>query len=326
LRYRLLAGEEFDALVKPTAPSWIWSSFEQDGDGDYAYEIPDLARFRVNVFEQNRGRAAVFRLVPQRKLSFDQLQLPPACMQLTQSSEGLILVTGPTGSGKSTTLAAVLDELNSQRAMHIVTIEDPIEFTHRNHQSLVTQREIGPHSRSFSAALRAAVREDPDAILVGELRDLETIEMALSAAETGLLVFGTLHTNSAAKSVDRVINAFAAERQESVRLVLSSVLRAVLSQQLLPRIGGGRVAAVELLFSSPALTAMIREGKTFQIATYLDHGRSRGMVGMDASLRQLVRSNLVEPLVALDKALYKEEMRKWLEARGAQVPPEITTL
>ena len=235
-----------------------------------------------------------------------------------------MLVTGPTGSGKSTTLAAIIHEMNQHRAMHFVTIEDPIEFVHKNRMSLVIQREIGPHSRSFSAALRAAVREDPDCILVGEMRDLETIEMALSAAETGLLVFGTLHTNSAAKTVDRVINVFPSDRQDGVRLALSGVVKGILSQQLLRRKGGGRVAAVEVLFGAPTLAALIREGKSHQITNYISQGKSRGMIGMDESLRKLVDQELIEPSAALEKALDKDEMRRWLQNSGHNVGEDIS--
>jgi twitching motility protein PilT len=323
IRYRVLSNDDFERLMRPTAPTRVWMRYLEEGDADYAYEVEGLARFRVNVSRQHRGRAAVFRIIPTKIMTIEQLRLPPSVRKLTKQKSGLILVTGPTGSGKSTTLAAIIHEMNKNRAMHFVTIEDPIEFVHQNIQALVSQREIGPHSRSFSNALRAAVREDPDCILVGEMRDLETIEMALSAAETGLLVFGTLHTNSAAKTVDRVINVFPSDKQDGVRLAMSGVVKGILSQQLLRRKGGGRVAAVEVMFGAPTLSALVREGKTHQIANYISQGRSRGMIGMDDSLRALVERGDVEPSAALEKALEKDEMRRWLQTQGHQVGEEL---
>ena len=323
IRFRVLTDDDFERMMRPTAPERSWQQYLAEGDADYAYEVPDLARFRVNVFRQHRGRGAVFRIIPTRIMTIEQLRLPASAHKLTRFKNGLVLVTGPTGSGKSTTLAAVIHEMNQQRAMHFVTIEDPIEFVHENQKALVSQREIGPHSKSFSAALRAAVREDPDCILVGEMRDLETIEMALTAAETGLLVFGTLHTNSAAKTVDRIINVFPSDKQDGVRLALAGVVKAVLSQQLLPRKGGGRIAAVEVLFGSSTLSSLIREGKTHQIAGYISQGRTRGMVGMDESLRALVEEDLIEPGSALEKALEKDEMRRWLQERGVKIGDEL---
>ena len=322
IRYRVLSDTDFEQLMKPMTPDDIWAGYVEEGDADYAYEVPGLARFRVNLFEQERGHGAVFRIIPENILTLDQLQMPRSVRNLAHLDGGLVLVTGPTGSGKSTTLAAVIHEINTTRSMHIVTIEDPLEFVHENRMSVLSQREVGTHSDSFRAALRAATREDPDCILVGEMRDLETISMALSAAETGLLVFGTLHTNSAGKTVDRVINVFPTDRQDGVRGVLSAVLRGVVAQQLLRRASGGRVAAVEVLFSTPALSSMIREGKTHQIDGLIQQGRNRGMIGMDDSLRRLVELNVVEPAAVLEKALAKDEMRKWLTARGAELPPD----
>lgn len=319
IRYRVLADVDFVALVEPITPPHLWTAYQRDGDVDFAYEVPGVARFRVNLFKQHRGMGGVFRIIPTKLMTIDQLGLPPAVRKLTNLTGGLVLVTGPTGSGKSTTLSAIINEMNEKRPMHFVTIEDPIEFVHPNKMALVSQREIGPHSHSFSAALRAAIREDPDVILVGEMRDLETIEMALNAAETGLLVFGTLHTNSAAKTIDRIINVFPVERQDGVRGILSGVVKGILAQQLLRRKGGGRCAAIEIMFGSPALSALIREGKTHQITGLISQGKSQGMIGMDDSLRSLADRDLIEPMAALEKALDKDEMRKWLKARGAAI-------
>jgi len=323
IRYRVLNDPDYEGLIKPCAPPHVWKKFLDTGDVDYAYEVPGVARFRVNLFKQVRGFGAVFRIIPTHIMSLDQLGLPEPVRRLTQIDSGLVLVTGPTGSGKSTTLAAVISEMNKTRSMHFVTIEDPIEFVHDNHQSLVSQREIGNHSLTFSAALKAAMREDPDCILVGEMRDLETIDMALSAAETGLLVFGTLPTNSAGKTIDRIINVFPTEKQDGIRGVMAGVIRAVLSQQLLPRFKGGRVAAVELMFGSPALSSLIREGKTHQITNYIGQGRNHGMVTMDESLQGLVEGETVEGGVALEKALDKDSFRGWLRARGDDVPDDV---
>ncbi|MFZ5480318.1 MAG: type IV pilus twitching motility protein PilT [Myxococcota bacterium] len=322
IRYRVLDDRDFAGLVQPIAPPHLWEAYVRDGDVDFAYEVPGVARFRVNLFRQHRGMGAVFRIIPTKLMTIDQLGLPPSVRKLTQLDGGLVLVTGPTGSGKSTTLSAIIHEMNETRPMHFVTIEDPIEFVHANRSALVSQREIGPHSKSFSAALRAAVREDPDCILVGEMRDLETIEMALKAAETGLLVFGTLHTNSAAKTIDRIINVFPVEQQEGVRGILAGVLKGVLAQQLLRRKQGGRCAALEVMFGTPALSSLIREGKTHQISGVIAQGKSLGMIAMDDSLRSLAERDLIEPHAALEKALDKDEMRKWLKGRGATVPDE----
>ncbi len=323
IRFRILDNRDFEALVQPITPPNLWQEYAEGGDTDFAYEVAGLARFRVNLFKQQRGMGGVFRIIPTKLMTIEQLGLPPSVRKLTQLTGGLVLVTGPTGSGKSTTLSAIINEMNEKRAMHFITIEDPIEFVHPNRAALVSQREIGPHSRSFAAALRAAVREDPDCILVGEMRDLETIEMALKAAETGLLVFGTLHTNSAAKTIDRVINVFPADQQDGVRGILSGVIKGVLAQQLLRRKGGGRVAAIEVLFGTPALSAVIREGKTHQISGMLSQGKALGMVSMDESLRSLVERGIIETRAALEKSIDKDEMRKWLKERGEDVPEDL---
>ena len=316
IRYRVLDDREFERLMRPTCTDRIWEDFRSSGDRDYAYEIPGLARFRVNLFQQNRGMGAVFRLIPNRLMTATELALPRAVARLVGLPGGLVLVTGPTGSGKTTTLSAIIHQINKTRPVHLITIEDPIEFVHESQKALVTQREVGSHSKGFATALRAALREDPDAILVGEMRDLETIEIALSAAETGLLVFATLHTNSAAKTIDRIINVFPAERQDGVRVVLAGVTRCVLSQQLLPRKTGGRVAAFELLLGSPALATMIREGKTHQIPGLIEGGSSQGMLSMDSSLKELVRRDVVTANSALEKALDKDGFREWCKEGG----------
>ena len=323
IRYRRLTNADFTSFMEPITPPDIWKTYIETGDADYAYAVPGLARFRVNLFTQERGLAAVFRIIPSKILTIDQLGLPPSVSKLVNLKGGLVLVTGPTGSGKSTTLAGIIHEMNKTRPLHFVTLEDPIEFVHDNMMSLVSQREVHTHSKSFSTALRAAVREDPDVILVGEMRDLETISMALNAAETGVLVFGTLHTNSAAKTVDRIINVFPTEEQDGVRGVLATVLKGVLAQQLLRRKKGGRVAAVEIMFGSRQLGSLIREGKTNQITGYIQTGVSRGMRSMDESLQRMVTSDVIEPHAALEKALDKDRMREWLKEMGADLPEDV---
>jgi len=322
IRYRVLSDRDFIGLMKPITPPDLWAEYVQKGDMDYAYAIPGMDRFRVNMFRQERGFAAVFRIIPAKILTLDQLGMPASVRSLAYLDGGLVLVTGPTGSGKSTTMAAIIHEMNCKRPMHIVTLEDPVEFVHANKKALITQREIGTHAKDFNGALKAAVREDPDCILVGEMRDLETIEMALSAAETGLLVMGTLHTNSAAKTIDRVINVFPSDRQAAVRGVMAGVTKGVLAQQLLRRQKGGRVAAIEVMFGSPTLASLIREGKTHQIAGYIQTGKSKGMVQMDTSLKKLVLSEVITAEAALEKALEKDEMRNWMKEQGVEVPEE----
>jgi twitching motility protein PilT len=243
--------------------------------------------------------------------------LPPQVRRVAELRAGLVLVTGPTGSGKSTTLAAIIDQINETRPLHIITIEDPIEFVHPNKKCLVHQREIGTHAKSFAEALKAAGREDPDLILVGEMRDLETIQMALSAAEKGTLVFGTLHTNNAAKTMDRIISVFPAGEQEGIRAVLGETIRAVVAQQLMPKIGGGRVAALEILFASPAIGNMIREGKTPQITSAIQTGMKEGMIDMDGSIQKLYDEKKITARAAYDKAIDKEQFKDLIEA-GAQ--------
>ena len=263
--------------------------FEETRDIDFAFEIPGLSRFRANVLMQNRGEAAVFRLVPTTIRSLDELGMPPVLKTLSEKERGLVVVTGPTGSGKSTTLAAMVNYVNETTRGHIVTVEDPIQFVHESKRCLVNQREVGPHTRSFSAALRASLREDPDVILVGELRDLETTQLAISAAETGHLVFATLHTNSAAKTIDRIIDIFPSGQQAQIRTMLSESLEGVVAQTLLPaKDGKGRVAAIEVLVGVPALRNLIREDKTAQILSVIQTGANHGMMSLDQHLRELV--------------------------------------
>jgi twitching motility protein PilT len=273
------------------------------------------ARFRVNLLRQERGSAAVFRLIPSRVPTAEDLNLPAPVAGLYAVQRGLILVTGPTGSGKSTSLAAILDRMNKRLAHHVITIEDPIEFIHTNDRAIFTQREIGPDVPSFAEGVKAAIREDPDALLVGEMRDLETMRMALTAAETGLAVYATLHTNSAAKAVDRIIDAFPAQEQEQVRIVLSEVLRGVVAQQLLRKKGGGRVPAFEILLGSTALSNSIREGKTSNINNQIQTGKSKGMISMDQSLTELVKNGVVEGDEALERAIDKETFKTMLAAQ-----------
>jgi len=318
VRYRSLSENDYRELVQPIAPARIWDEFQSTGDADCSYEVPGLARFRVNLFRQQRGSGAVFRVIPTKIMTLEQLGMPEQVARLTRIERGLVLVTGPTGSGKSTTLAAVINQINETRNLHVITIEDPIEFVHPNKKCLVHQREIGTHATSFAEALKAAGREDPDLILVGEMRDLETISMALTAAEKGTIVFGTLHTNNASKTIDRIISVFPADEQEGIRNVLGETLRAVVAQQLIPRTGGGRVAAMEILFSSPAIGNMIREGKTPQITSAIQTGIKEGMIDMDSSIRKLYDEGLIGARAALDKAIDKSVFKDIAEA-----PPPV---
>ena len=321
IRYRVLTENDYYNLIGPITPPKTWESFAESGDVDFAYQMGATARFRVNLFRQERGSAAVFRLIPQRIPTAEDLGLPAPVAALYAVPRGLILVTGPTGSGKSTSLAAVLDRMNKRLANHIITIEDPIEFVHKNDKSVFTQREIGPDVASFAEGVKAAIREDPDCLLVGEMRDLETMRMALTAAETGLLVFATVHTNSAAKAVDRIIDAFPAAEQEQVRIVLAEVLRGVVAQQLLKKKPSGRAPAFEILLGSTALSNSIREGKTALINNQIATGRSKGMISMDQSLTELVKSGTVDPDDALDRAIDKESFKSVVAAAKKQHPP-----
>ncbi|WP_221074616.1 type IV pilus twitching motility protein PilT [Agarivorans aestuarii] len=267
--------------------------YEENLEIDFSFEVPGVARFRVNAFQQSRGAAAVFRTIPSEVLSLEQLGAPAIFRQIAEHPRGLVLVTGPTGSGKSTTLAAMIDYINEQRHEHILTIEDPIEFVHKNKNCLINQREVHRDTHSFNNALRSALREDPDIILVGELRDLETIRLALTAAETGHLVFGTLHTTSAAKTIDRVIDVFPAAEKDMVRSMLSESLRAVIAQTLLKKLGGGRVAAHEIMTGIPAIRNLIREDKVAQMYSVIQTGMAHGMQTLDQNLKELVNQGMV---------------------------------
>jgi twitching motility protein PilT len=298
-----LGAEALTRLLMEVTPAKNREEFQARHDTDFAYEIPGLARFRANIFLDRLGIGGVFRVIPSEILTAERLGLSQHVLNLCSLKKGLVLVTGPTGSGKSTTLSAMIDYVNRMRADHIITIEDPIEFVHPNQKCLVNQREVHTHTRSFKDALRAALREDPDVILVGELRDLETIAIAIETAETGHLVFGTLHTTTAASTVDRVIDQFPTDRQAQIRVMLSESLRAVIAQTLCKKIGGGRVAALEVLIANGAISNLIREGKTFQIGSMMQVGRAQGMVTLNDALAELVRKGLVTPEEALLRAI-----------------------
>jgi twitching motility protein PilT len=280
--------------------------YEEFLETDFSFEIPGLARFRVNAFNQNRGAGAVFRTIPSTVLSLEDLKAPPVFKEISDNPRGLVLVTGPTGSGKSTTLAAMVNYKNENYYEHILTVEDPIEFVHESKKSLINQREVHRDTLGFNEALRSALREDPDVILVGEMRDLETIRLALTAAETGHLVFGTLHTTSAAKTIDRIIDVFPAAEKSMVRSMLSESLRAVISQTLLKKVGGGRVAAHEIMIGTPAIRNLIREDKVAQMYSSIQTGQQVGMQTLDQCLQNLVRQGLVSKQEAQKRAVSRE--------------------
>ncbi len=314
-----LSSEATEELLTSIMPAKNQEEFGHRNDTDFAYEIPGLARFRANIFRDRKGVGGVFRIIPSKILTAQQLGLSPAIMNLCDLSKGLVVVTGPTGSGKSTTLCAMVDHINKSRADHIITIEDPIEFVHDNQKCLVNQREVHNHTDSFKNALRAALREDPDILLVGEMRDLETISIAIETAETGHLVFGTLHTTTAASTVDRIIDQFPADRQQQIRVMLSESLKGVIAQTLLPKKGGGRVAALEVLIVTPAISNLIREGKTFQIPSAMQTGRNHGMVMLNDALYAHVQNGLVEPRDAYIKAVDKTGFESLLTRGGFKI-------
>ena len=287
-------------------------TFEEKEAADFAYNIPDVSRFRVNVFRHLNGIGAIFRAIPSQALTLEQLNMPKVIYDLCKQTQGMILVTGKTGSGKSTTLAAMVDAMNKNLKGHILTIEDPIEFVHQTRSCLMSQREIGEHSDSFADALRSALREDPDVILVGEMRDLETISIAVTAAEMGILVMGTLHTNGAAQTVDRIINSFPADKQSHIRTMISTSLRGVVSQQLLPTKGKpGRVAALEVLINTSAVANLVRQGKLDQLETAMQSGGAVGMQTMDAALMDLVNGAVVDGQEAYQQATYKAKFERF---------------
>ena len=303
VKYKTLDNDGLKKMLYEIATEDKVKVFEETGDVDFAYEIPGLARYRANFFEQKYGIGAVFREIPSTISTCEELGLPPVVKRLATLPRGLVLVTGPTGSGKSTTLAAIVDEANRTRKEHILTIEDPIEFVHKSEKAVINHREVGIHTKSFSAALRGALREDPDIILVGEMRDLETIALAIEASSTGHLVFGTLHTSSAGKTVDRVIEVFPMTQQEQVRNTLSDGIRAVLSQTLFKRIDKkGRIVALEIMIANPAVRNLIREGKTFQIPSMLQTGKKFGMQTLDDSIMELLTKKIINADDAYTKA------------------------
>ena len=312
----VLTPESIRQLLTSIMPAKNQEQFEATRDTDFAYEIPGLARFRCNIFMDRKGMGAVFRIIPSKILTAEQLNLSRAIMDLCNLSKGLVVVTGPTGSGKSTTLCAMVDSINKNREEHIITIEDPIEFVHENQKCLVNQREVHNHTDGFKQALRAALREDPDIVLVGEMRDLETISIAIETAETGHLVFGTLHTTTAASTVDRIIDQFPADRQQQIRVMLSESLKGVIAQTLLPKKGGGRVAALEVLIVTPAISNLIREGKTFQIPSAMQTGKNHGMVMLNEALFDHVQAGRVEPRDAYQKAVDKTSFETMLTRAG----------
>ena len=297
-----MSSEEVGQMITSVMNDQQRKLYQQNMETDFAFELPNVARFRVNAFTSNRGPAAVFRTVPSTVLTLEDLKAPRIFQKIADHPRGLVLVTGPTGSGKSTTLAAMINYINDTQPSHILTIEDPIEFVHQSKKALVNQRELHQHTHSFANALRSALREDPDVILIGEMRDPETISLALTAAETGHWVFGTLHTTGAAKTVDRIVDVFPAGEKEMVRSMLSESLRAVISQTLLKtRDGNGRVAAHEILISTPAVRNLIRENKIAQINSTLQTGQTHGMQTLDQSLQALVRQGVISPDVARSK-------------------------
>jgi len=318
IRQEPVLREEAVAMLSEICGAKSWAMFDERGDLDFAYEMNEQSRFRCNYLKQANGYGAVFRLIPTRISTLEELGIPPVAKQFGDLRGGLVLVTGPTGSGKSTTLAALVDYINETYSRHIVTIEEPIEFVHGNKLSVITQREVPDHSSTFPAGLKAALREDADIVLVGEMRDLETISLALTAAETGLLVFGTLHTNNSRKTIDRMIDVFPADRQPQVRTMLANSLRGVLAQLLLKRVdGSGRIAVNEILISNPAVAAIIREGATQKLQDVIVSGKAQGMQFMDDAIWALLQQGIVSPHEAFMKAIDKNLFKKFLPVEEA---------
>ncbi len=318
IKYKPLDNNDLRSMVYEIAPEDKIKVFEETGDVDFGYEIPGLARYRANFFMQRNGVGAVFRQIPNNIMGCEQLGLPPVIAKLASLPRGLVIITGPTGSGKSTTLAAIIDEANRVRKDHIITVEDPIEFVHESHGCIVNQREIGVHTRSFSAALRGALREDPDIILVGEMRDLETMSLAIEAASTGHLVFATLHTSSAMKTVDRMVEVFPADQQAQVRSGLADSIRAVIAQVLFKRIDRkGRCPALEILIATPAVRNLIREGKTHQLPSSMQTGKKYGMILLDDAIMDLYNRGWISAEDGYNKSNDKQRFRPLLKSAPA---------
>jgi twitching motility protein PilT len=315
-----LSAEAVQMALLPMVPPRNREEFQKTHDSDFAYELSGRARFRVNVFVDLHGMGAVFRVIPAKILTADDLNLPKEILALCHMTKGLVLVTGPTGSGKTTTLAALVDYINRNRTAHVITIEDPIEFVHSNKKCLVNQRQVGEHTDSFKRALRAALREDPDIVMLGEMRDLETVSIAIETAETGHLVFGTLHTSSAPSTIDRIIDQYPADQQNQIRVMLASSLRGVVCQMLCKKVGGGRVAALEIMFSVPAISNLIRESKIFQIPSIMQTGRKLGMCTMNDSLLKLAKDGVISVEEALAKSYDKATLTTQLQQNNLQVP------
>lgn len=314
VKFKEFENDDLKAMLYEICPEHKIKVFEETGDIDFGYEIANLARYRCNFFQQKYGVGAVFREIPSEIMTVEQLGLPPVLNQLAMLQKGLVLVTGPTGSGKSTTLAAMIDYINRNRKSHIITIEDPVEFVHKSKSCIINHREVGQHTQSFKAALRGALREDPDIILVGEMRDLETIELALEAASTGHLVFGTLHTQSAAKTVDRVIDVFPANQQAQIRTTLSESLKGVIAQNLFKRSDKkGRLAVLEILVVTAATANLIREGKTFQIPSVIQTGKKYGMQSLDDAILEALQAKKITAEDAYDSAIIKERFVQFLK-------------
>jgi len=311
-----LSSEQLELMLLSVMPERNRAEWKETGDSDFAYEIRGLARFRVNAARDRKGPIAVFRVIPAQVVTVEQLSISKEVQQLCYLTKGLVLVTGPTGSGKSTTLCSLVDLINRTRTDHIITIEDPIEFVHENKKCVITQRQVGVHTDSFKRALRSALREDPDIVLVGEMRDLETIAIAIETAETGHLVFGTLHTTTAASTVDRIIDQFPADRQSQIRVMLSESLKGVIAQTLCKKLGGGRVAAREILLTTPAISNLIREGKTFQIPSIIQTSKQLGMLTLNDALLELVEKKEVSPDEAYMKSVEKAGLAASLKAKG----------
>src|SRR3989449_245474 len=311
--------EQLELMLLAVMPERNRGEWKETGDSDFAYEIAGLARFRVNAARDRKGPVAVFRVIPAQVVSAEQLGLSKEVQHLCYLTKGLVLVTGPTGSGKSTTLCGMVDLINRTRSDHIITVEDPIEFVHENKKCIVTQRQVGVHTDTFRSALRAALREDPDILLVGEMRDLETVAIAIETAETGHLVFGTLHTTTAPSTLDRIIDQFPGDRQSQIRVMLSESLKGVIAQTLCKRIAGGRVAAREILLATPAVSNLIREGKTFQLPSIIQTSKQLGMLTLNDALVELVEKKEIAPDEAYMKSVEKTGLAASLKAKGHKV-------